>query len=95
MSKYNEKLLWYKNGIKKYRQLKYTNTVIQLLLEDKSSEAIDIYDKIVTDNDCRNFLYAFIIGSELHSTDPVRKNIGQSNLEKVLKTFDPNSIDLM
>jgi hypothetical protein len=92
--KFVQRLFWYKKNIKKYRQLRHTNTVIQLIIDKKFSEAIDIYNKIIIDRDCRDFLYAFIIGSELHATSPKRRKNCRNNLETVLERFDPNSIDL-
>lgn len=89
---YLNKRIRYLRQIKEYRQRKFFTDAIILLRNHNISEAVYIFNKLLTDHDYRKFIVPFIICENTHSTEDKRKKIGNKKLDEILTEFSPDKI---
>jgi hypothetical protein len=79
----------YLKNIKRYRQCRFFIQTIKLLHSGNFDTAVDIYQKLVTDKEFRCFLYPMFITYSLFSEDEKRKEVGETRLNNILESYDP------
>ena len=89
---YLNKRVRYLRQIKQYRQKKFFTAAIILLRKGNISEAIYIFDELLTDRDYRKFILPLIICENTHSIEDKRKKIGNKKLDEILTEFSPDKI---
>lgn len=95
-SGYGQQQQWkinrYRHSIREYRICKLFYKCIQLINEDRLSEAIDFYNQMPKSNK-KDFLYAYIICAFKQSTDPKIKTRGMQMLSDVMDDHNPDDIN--
>ena len=89
---YVNKRVRYLRQIKEYRQRKFFTDAIVFLRCGNISEAIYIFDELLTNRDYRKFILPLIICENIHSIEDKRKEIGNKKLNGILTEFSPDKI---
>ena len=89
---YMNKRIRYKKQINEYRQRRFFTQIIDLLRRGNITDAVIIYNKLLTDDTFRNFTFPFIICESIHSSDDNRKKIGTDKLYDILEKYNPENM---
>lgn len=91
-SYHSDKRIVYKRNIDVYRQSKYFQIILSLLIQKDFDQARFYYNNFIKHNIFRDFLFPFYVNSLLHSNNSNDVEKGQELLMEIRKIHNPDTV---